>query len=171
MNIDKLKAKALAEFDVWPYGSGYMVTPSEENVISSIKVGDMYLSHTSYVNNCWQLVYTREEFEADKVKQSKVYWNGEGVLPPVGEWFIDGSGDPILVECLLHHNSLAIYCAGGEEYFSVIGEMCKPVDNRTDKQKFIDEMMVEIDGVDYIDIRETLAKSYDKLVHKVSTSE
>jgi HAD superfamily hydrolase (TIGR01509 family) len=64
MNREELEAKALKEFDVWPY-------PDCNTMVGCLEGGNFLSSWEDGVSlagmsDCWTRVCTREEFEADK---------------------------------------------------------------------------------------------------------
>ncbi len=80
MNKQELFEKALSEFDEWPYDECSMIychttyMRYQQGVFSSFdEKSDCDLNHDN-----WLFICTREEFEAEKAKRSKKYWDGNG---------------------------------------------------------------------------------------------
>jgi hypothetical protein len=135
MNREELEAKALKEFDVWPY-------PDCNTMVGCLEGGNFLSSWEDGVSlagmsDCWTRVCTREEFEADKKLGEEIYWNGKEELK-VGMIALVGIN---IVKLKMHSEISGWVVEYSNGSLTIAHDMYLiPFDNRTTKQKAIDDL-------------------------------
>ena len=167
MNKQELFEKALNEFDEWPYKKyrSMVYCLKDTRRYKAGDFSDYFANNDKNLNSDgWAFVCTREGFEAAKAERSKKYWDGEGDLEKGMVVLLPHPcSDNIEATVVFNDNDLLwVKASTGTVNRIVDIDKCKPIDNRTDKEKAVDELMRDIPIESTI--KEVMELAYDKWV-------